>query len=138
MVFATIGLNAVLIADIPKGLFPQTDTDLFTFTTLLGWSLYGERAVEYLAGVRAVKPYRALWCVMAFVGAVWANEAVWAFSSIANGLMAAPNLIALMALSGGVFAIARAHNARPGDPGEHNVSEDTPTPAPCAGAAAQG
>lgn len=111
---------------------------LFTFTTLLGWSLYGERAVEYLAGVRAVKPYRALWCVMAFVGAVWANEAVWAFSSIANGLMAAPNLIALMALSGGVFAIARAHNARPGDPGEHNVSEDTPTPAPCAGAAAQG
>lgn len=121
-------------ASIPGGEWIVTlGLILFTFTTLLGWSLYGERAVEYLAGVNAVRPYRILWCVMAFVGAVWANEAVWAFSSVANGLMAAPNLIALTALSGVVFAIAKAHNSRPGDPGEHNVSEDTPTPAPAAG-----
>jgi AGCS family alanine or glycine:cation symporter len=105
---------------------------LFTFTTLLGWSLYGERAIEYLAGVRAVTPYRLLWCFMAFVGAVWANEAVWAFSSVANGLMAAPNLLALLALSGVVFSIAKAHSGRPGDSGAHNLSEDTPTPAPSA------
>jgi AGCS family alanine or glycine:cation symporter len=109
---------------------------LFTFTTLLGWSLYGERAIEYLAGVKAILPYRIVWCFAAFIGAVWANEAVWAFSDIANGLMAAPNLIALLALSGVVFAIAKAHGARPGDAAAHNIGEDTPTPAPAAGDAA--
>ncbi len=107
---------------------------LFTFTTLVGWSLFGERAIEYLAGAKAVAPYRVVWCLMAFLGAVWANEAVWAFSSVFNGLMAAPNLIAVLALSGVVFAIARKHGARPGDSAPHAIEEEaTPTPAPGAG-----
>jgi AGCS family alanine or glycine:cation symporter len=81
----------------------------FVFSTILGWSYYGEKAIEYLAGVRAVRPYRALWVAAVMAGSVLTVPAVWAFADIANGLMAAPNLVSLLALSGVVVAETRTH-----------------------------
>ncbi len=81
----------------------------FVFSTILGWSYYGERAVEYLLGQRAIKPYRVLWVAVVLFGAVQPASAVWDFSDAANGLMAIPNLIALIALSSVIAAETRAH-----------------------------
>jgi AGCS family alanine or glycine:cation symporter len=81
----------------------------FVFSTILGWSYYGEKALEYLVGTKAVKPYRVLWVIAVLVGAVQPAQAVIDFSDAANGLMAVPNLIALLALSGVIAAETRAH-----------------------------
>jgi AGCS family alanine or glycine:cation symporter len=70
----------------------------FVFSTILGWSYYGEKAAEYLFGIRAVQPYRVLWVIAVMVGSVVTLKAVWSFADIANGLMAVPNLISLLAL----------------------------------------
>ena len=73
---------------------------LFAFTTILGWNYYGERAVFYLAGMRAILPYRLVFIVLIACGAFLKLEAIWVLADIVNGLMAIPNLIALIALSG--------------------------------------
>jgi AGCS family alanine or glycine:cation symporter len=79
----------------------------FVFSTILGWSYYGEKAAEYLFGVRAIRPYRVLWVLAVLVGSVATLPAVWHFADIANGLMAVPNLISLIALSGVIVAETR-------------------------------
>jgi alanine or glycine:cation symporter, AGCS family len=84
---------------------------IFAFTTILGWSYYGERAAEYLLGVRVVLPYRLLWVAFVFVGSVLQLSLVWTVTDILNALMAIPNLIALLLLSGTVFALTRASPA---------------------------
>jgi AGCS family alanine or glycine:cation symporter len=71
----------------------------FVFSTILGWSYYGEKAAEYLFGPRVVRPYRWLWVIAVMVGAVATLSTVWSFADIANGLMAVPNLISLIVLS---------------------------------------
>ncbi len=76
----------------------------FVFSTILGWSYYGEKACEYLLGNRAILPYRALWVVAVMIGATVKLQAVWDFADIANALMAVPNLIALLGLSGVIVA----------------------------------
>ena len=77
---------------------------LFAFTTILGWNYYGERCVEYLMGVKAILPYRIIFiCLIAF-GPFLKLEEIWVLADIVNGLMAIPNLIALIALSGVVVA----------------------------------
>lgn len=81
----------------------------FVFSTILGWSYYGEKAAEYLLGPRAIKPYRLLWVAAVMLGAVTTLPMVWSFADIANALMAIPNLIALIALSGVIAAETRAH-----------------------------
>jgi AGCS family alanine or glycine:cation symporter len=81
----------------------------FVFSTILGWSYYGEKAVEYLAGVKAIMPYRWLWVAAVFVGCVWKSDAVWNFSDIMNGLMAIPNLVALLLLSGVIAAESKRY-----------------------------
>jgi Na+/alanine symporter len=82
---------------------------LFAFSTILGWSYYGEKSVEYLLGVRAVTPYRLLFAAMVVGGPAWlGTTAVWTFSDVMNGLMAIPNLIGLLLLSGVVVAETRA------------------------------
>lgn len=81
----------------------------FVFSSILGWSYYGEKAAEYLAGPRAVKPYRVLWVVMVLVGAVQPAQAVMDFSDAANGLMAVPNLICLILLSRVIKEETRLH-----------------------------
>lgn len=76
---------------------------LFAFTTLLGWSYYGEKCVEYMLGVGSVPYYRLLFTMMIIPGAVLELDVVWKISDVFNGLMAFPNLIALCALSGVVI-----------------------------------
>jgi alanine or glycine:cation symporter, AGCS family len=72
----------------------------FVFSTILGWSYYGEKAVEYLVGVKAIMPYRVLWVAAVFLGSVWQSTTIWNFADMMNGLMAIPNLIAMLLLSG--------------------------------------
>jgi len=81
----------------------------FVFSTILGWSYYGEKAAEYLFGQKAVKPYRLLWVAAVLIGSVLPLSVVWDFSDAANGLMAVPNLIALIALSGVIVAETKAN-----------------------------
>ncbi len=71
----------------------------FVFSTILGWSYYGEKACEYLFGTRSILPYRMLWVAAVMVGSVSTLKAVWDFADVANGLMAVPNLISLLLLS---------------------------------------
>ena len=74
---------------------------LFAFSTILGWSYYGEKALEYLVGsTRFTRRYRMVWVAATFVGAVTSLEVVWAVADVFNGAMALPNLIALVLLSG--------------------------------------
>jgi AGCS family alanine or glycine:cation symporter len=82
---------------------------IFAFTTILGWSVYGERCVEYLFGVRSITPFRVVWVVMIPIGAVAQDQLdfVWLISDTLNALMAIPNLIALLLLSPVVFALTR-------------------------------
>jgi alanine or glycine:cation symporter, AGCS family len=71
----------------------------FAFSTLIGWSFYGETAAVYLFGVRAAVPYRMLWILLAFFGAIGSLHVVWDVADTLNGLMAIPNLIGVLALS---------------------------------------
>jgi AGCS family alanine or glycine:cation symporter len=81
---------------------------MFAFSTLLGWSYYGEKALEYLVGsTRFVRYYRVAWVAATFVGAVTSLEVVWNIADVFNGAMAIPNLIALVLLSGVVVSETR-------------------------------
>lgn len=72
----------------------------FAFSTILGWSYYGERCMEYLGGKKVIKFYRLVWIVAVYIGAVVNLQLVWDFADMMNALMALPNLIVLLALSG--------------------------------------
>ena len=107
-----------LIGGIPLGtLVASLALILFVFTTLLTWSYYGERAITFIYDrVPGASPrgerilhilWRVLWCVVIYVGASQPLELVWRLGDISNATMALPNLIALAALSGVVFALAR-------------------------------
>lgn len=72
---------------------------LFAYSTLIGWNYYGEKAIEYLFGPKAIAAYRVLFTASVIVGATTSLEFVWNFSDLANGLMAIPNLIALLLLA---------------------------------------
>lgn len=80
---------------------------LFAYSTILGWCYYGERNIEKLLGRRWVMAYRIFFSLLVMVGATSSLDLVWTFSDIANGLMAAPNLIGLLVLSGLVAAETR-------------------------------
>ena len=82
---------------------------LFAFTTILGWNYYGERCVEYLMGVKAILPYRIIFICRIACGPFLKLEEIWVLADIVNGLMAIPNLIALLALSGVVVAETKAY-----------------------------
>lgn len=83
----------------------------FAFTTILGWNYYGERCLEYLANGKsaAVTTYRWLYILAVFIGPFMTVSAVWTIADIFNALMALPNLIAIIALSGVVVAETRAY-----------------------------
>ena len=82
---------------------------LFAFSTILGWSYYGEKSLEYLLGTRAVLPYRAAFVLAAFLGSLGTVEVVWLLSDVLNGLMAIPNLIGLLLLSGFIVRETRTY-----------------------------
>jgi alanine or glycine:cation symporter, AGCS family len=80
---------------------------IFTFTTILGWSYFGERCWIYLAGRKAVLPFRILWVLAVFGGAVFQLDFVWLLADTLNALMAIPNLIALLLLSPVVLKLTK-------------------------------
>ena len=81
----------------------------FAFTTILGWNFYGERCLEYLAGrnKKAILTYRVLYILAVFIGPYMTIQAVWDIADIFNGLMAIPNLIAVILLSGEVVRLSK-------------------------------
>ena len=80
---------------------------LFAFTTVLGWSQYGSKAVEYLFGTKGVKVYKVIFVLMIVSGALMTSSLAWDISDTFNGLMMIPNLIAVVLLSPLVFRITR-------------------------------
>ena len=81
---------------------------VFAFTTVLGWSFYGERCTEFLFGEKAILPFRLVWVAVVVIGSVAGDRGVvWGVADTLNGLMALPNLIALLLLSGTVFRLTR-------------------------------
>ena len=80
---------------------------VFAFTTILGWSIYGEKCVEYLFGIRSIIPFRILWIVAVPLGATANLSFIWLVADTLNALMALPNLIALLLLSPVVFKLTR-------------------------------
>ena len=84
---------------------------VFAFTTILGWSFYGERCTTYLFGDSAVLPFRLTWVAVVVIGAVAGDRGViWSIADTLNGLMALPNLVALILLSGTVFKLTKAYS----------------------------
>ena len=78
---------------------------LFAFTTMLGWSYYGERCAEFLLGTKVIVPFRILWVIGIFLGTQMSLGLVWKMSDALNGMMAIPNLIALILLAPVVFKL---------------------------------
>ena len=72
----------------------------FSYSTILGWSYYGNRCVTYLFGKRAIRPYQVLYVAVAFLGAIGVGDVMWTVSDIGNALMAIPNIVAILLLSG--------------------------------------
>jgi AGCS family alanine or glycine:cation symporter len=87
-----------LLGDI-GGIILSVSLLLFVFSTILGWSYYGEKALEYLLGVKSILIFRIFWVFFVFIGSISTLNIVWGFSDIANALMAIPNLISLLLLS---------------------------------------
>ena len=82
---------------------------LFAFSTILSWALYGTRCCEFLFGSKAIKPYQIIFLVIIFVGATMELSLAWSIADTLNGLMAIPNLIALVGLSGVVVRETKRH-----------------------------
>ena len=80
---------------------------VFAFTTILGWSYYGEKCVEYLFGIKAITPFRICWIIAVPIGATASLDFIWLLADTLNALMAVPNLIALLLLSPVVFQLTR-------------------------------
>ncbi|MGB0668783.1 MAG: alanine/glycine:cation symporter family protein [Porticoccaceae bacterium] len=93
---------------------------LFAFTTMLGWSYYGERCAEFLLGPKVITPFRILWVIGIFVGTQMSLELVWKMTDALNGLMAIPNLIALILLSPVVFRLTQEYFAEETKPVHEN------------------
>jgi AGCS family alanine or glycine:cation symporter len=104
-------LTSAAFADIPViGPIVLTGGLLtFVFSTLLGWSYYGEKACEYLFGGRSIRPYRWLWVAAVMVGAVAPLPVVWSAADITNAMMAIPNLISLIVLRHVIVEETRKH-----------------------------
>ena len=100
---------------------------LFSYSTILGWSYYGNRCVTYLFGKRAIRPYQVIYVAVAFLGAIGVGDLVWTISDITNALMAIPNIVVVLALSG-LIARETKHYVWDG-----NLMERDETPIPTYG-----
>lgn len=85
---------------------------VFAFTTILGWSFYGEKCVQFLFGVKAILPFRVLWVLALPIGATQSLEFIWLLADTLNAMMAIPNLIALALLSPVVFRLTKEYFAQ--------------------------
>ena len=88
---------------------------VFAFTTILGWSFYSEKCVQYLFGVKAIVPFRILWIIAVPIGATSSLSFVWLLADTLNAMMALPNLIALALLSPVVFKLTKEYFAKQGE-----------------------
>ena len=82
---------------------------VFAYSTMLGWSYYGERCAEYLGGKRCIMPFRVVFIAVSVIGCLSQLHLVWNLSDLFNALMAIPNLICLIVLSGVIAAETRTH-----------------------------
>lgn len=82
---------------------------LFAFTTLVGWSFYGEKSLYYLLGQKAIIPFRVLWVLVIPIGSMMDLKFIWLLADTLNALMALPNLIALLFLSPVVFKLTKSY-----------------------------
>ncbi len=119
-------LASAVFADIPYVGTPVLVIGMlsFAYSTALGWSYYGDRCAAYLFGKRAIKPYRVIYVLMAFLGALGVGDIVWTISDIGNALMAVPNIIVVLLISG-LIARETKHYVYDG-----NIDEKDETPIP--------
>jgi len=82
---------------------------LFAFSTILGWSYYGEKSIEFLAGIKAIKPYRYIFTFFVLIGALLELDTVWAVADLFNALMAFPNLIGLLFLTPVIVKVTKEY-----------------------------
>lgn len=97
---------------------------LFAYSTILGWSYYGNRCISYLLGKHAARPYQVIYVVIAFLGAIGVGDLVWKVSDITNALMAIPNIIVVLMLSGLIARETRHYVWK------KNLEENDDTPIP--------
>jgi AGCS family alanine or glycine:cation symporter len=86
---------------------------IFAFTTILGWSYFGEKCWEFLVGTQSILPFRIIWVLAVPFGAIAQLDFAWLLADTLNGLMAIPNLLALILLSPVVVKLTREYFARP-------------------------
>ena len=111
-----VSLNSAAFASVfgekTAGIILAVGISSFALATVLSWGLYGSRCCEYIFGSRSIKPYQVIFALVAIVGAVMRESLAWEISDSLNGLMAIPNLIALLGLSGVVARLTREHFRR--------------------------
>jgi len=105
-VLTTIAFNTAIPGG---GLIVTIGIVLFAYSTILGWAYYGERCLEYLAGTKPILAYRLAWVVFVIIGAIGGLEFIWSLADTLNGLMAIPNLIGVLFLSGTVFKLTKEY-----------------------------
>ena len=103
-----------MVASLRTLLFGHNVADTFAFSTLVSWSYYGDRGADYLFGKRFVVWYRFLYCIVIVIGSCITINTVIDFSDVMNGLMALPNLVALVALSSVVVRLTKQYFANEG------------------------
>jgi len=103
-VLTTLAFNTAIPGG---GIIVTVGLVLFAYSTILGWAYYGERCLEYLAGTKPILAYRLIWVVFIVIGAVGGLEFIWSLADTLNGLMAIPNLIGVLFLSGTVFKLTK-------------------------------
>ena len=126
LIFSGAQLASLAFAQIPYLGTPLLVVGMvaFSYSTILGWSYYGSRAITYLFGKHAILPYQVLYVAAAFLGAIGIGDMVWVISDIGNALMAIPNIIMVLLLSG---LIARETKYYVYD---GNLDEEDKTPIP--------
>ncbi len=111
--YASIELNISAFATVfgakGAGVIISIGMTLFALSTIFGWSLYGIRCVEYLFGSKSIKIYQIIYIAVVVIGATMSLETIWQIADTLNGLMAIPNLIAVIALSGVVIKLTKEH-----------------------------
>lgn len=103
-VLTTLAFNTAIPGG---GLIVTIGLVLFAYSTILGWEYYGERCLEYLFGTKPILAYRIIWIVFVVVGAIGGLDFIWSLADTLNGLMAIPNLIGVLFLSGTVFKLTK-------------------------------
>lgn len=118
--------TAAYAAAIPLGNWVVTiSIALFAFTTIIGWSYYAETAITYMFGDKAALPFRFAWVLIVFSGALQQVDAVWRLGDFANAAMALPNIVAIVALSGTVFAMVRMADKTSDESDDEPVAEES-------------